>query len=432
MKEILRKEIMPNVRLTHLQTDKFKTGVFSATILTGLDRENASKNALLPYVLRRGTALHNDMDSIAALLDDAYGAVIEPVVRKKGETHCIGFYADFADDFFLNGKESVLEKVIGLTAEIMTAPATKSGTLLHEYVDGEKNRLLDELEAQVNDKRSYVLSRSLELMCAKENYGINRLGRESQIKKVTAAGLTKHYRRLIAGAPIELFYCGSAGYDRVENAVLEAFAALPRTGFIPIPQTEILTRPVKSEPRVFIDRMDVGQGKLVIGFRMGEAALHPNHPAVLVFNALYGGAPTSKLFVNVRERMSLCYYASSQIDRHKGVMLVSSGIEFNKYEVAKNEILAQLEAIKDGDISEAELESAKKTVMNAYKASMDSQSSLEGTYLDNCLSDIRYSPDVMAALVYDVTKKDVMDVAAGVCADAVYFLTGNGGDTDES
>ena len=124
MKEILRKEIMPNVRLTHLQTDKFKTGVFSATILTGLDRENASKNALLPYVLRRGTVLHNDMDSIAALLDDAYGAVIEPVVRKKGETHCIGFYADFADDFFLNGKESVLEKVIGLTAEIMTAPAT--------------------------------------------------------------------------------------------------------------------------------------------------------------------------------------------------------------------------------------------------------------------------------------------------------------------
>lgn len=432
MREVLRKPIMQNVRLTCLQTDKFKTGVFSVTMLTELTKDNVSKNALLPYVLRRGTARHNNIESIAATLDDLYGARIEPVVRKKGEVQCVGFYADFPDDYFLPGKAPVLEKVIDLTAEMLMAPATKSGLLLNEYVSGEKQQLLDEIRSVLNNKGAYAVARLTELMCSKENYGLDRLGKESFIKKITASALTKHYRKLIASAPLELFYCGSADPQRVESAVLTSFASLPRSGAADIPQTKIVTEPAKTEMRIFEDKMDVTQGKLAIGFRMGESMMRPDYPAILVFNAIFGGSATSKLFANVRERLSLCYYANSSVDKHKGVMIVSSGIEFDKYKAAEDEIFAQLEAVKNGDISDGELASAKKTVINALKTSMDSLSALESLYLDNCIADIQFSPEIMAGLVDAVTKEDVVKIASGIKADSVYFLTGNGGIKNEN
>ena len=147
---------------------------------------------------------------------------------------------------------------------------------------------------------------------------------------------------------------------------------------------------------------------------------------MMVFNALYGGAPTSKLFKNVRERLSLCYYASSQIDRHKGIMTVSSGIEFAKFDAARDEIFAQLEEIKNGDVSEEELQSAKKTVINSLRSAMDQPVALEGMYLDNVISDIQLSPEIMAGLADDVTKDDVVEIASKIKADSVYFLTGKG------
>ncbi len=417
---------MQNVRLTCLQTDKFKTGVFSATLLTELDRENVSKNALIPYVLRRGTARYTGLESIAAALDDMYGAQIEPVVRKKGEVQCIGFYADFPDDYFLPGKEAVLEKAIGLTGEMLIAPATKSGILLNEYVSGEKERLADEIRAASNDKGRYAKKRLIELMCSRERYGLDKLGKENLVEKITAQALTKHYRKILQSAPLELFYCGSASPDRVERAVEEAFAGLSRSGDIAFPVTDVVIEPIKAETRQFEEEMDVGQGKLVIGFRMGENMLAPDYPAMMVFNALYGGAPTSKLFKNVRERLSLCYYASSQIDRHKGIMTVSSGIEFAKFDAARDEIFAQLEEIKNGDVSEEELQSAKKTVINSLRSAMDQPVALEGMYLDNVISDIQLSPEIMAGLADDVTKDDVVEIASKIKADSVYFLTGKG------
>ena len=162
--ETVRKEILPGVWLTALENDKFKTGCLSISLLTQLDRETAAMNALIPYVLRRGSRNHTDMQALATELDGLYGSYIEPVVRKIGEIQCIGFLASFADDKYLPNGSGVFESIANLCGEILLAPCTKGGLLLPEYVDSEKEKLLDSIKSRLNDKRSWALQRLIDVL----------------------------------------------------------------------------------------------------------------------------------------------------------------------------------------------------------------------------------------------------------------------------
>ena len=177
--------------------------------------------------------------------------------------------------------------------------------------------------------------------------------------------------------------------------------------------------------------MAVSQGKLVMGFRLGESMEEPDVAALYVFNACFGGGTTSKLFANVRERLQLCYYASSLVDTHKGILLVSSGIEFDKYEAVRDEVLAQLAAMAKGEMSDEELESARKGVASELRAMTDSQGELEGFYLTQALDGLEYGPLELAELVEDVTREQVAAIAADAECDMIYFLKGDGASDEE-
>lgn len=425
---VITELILPNVVLTCLQTDKFKTGCLSVNLLAPLSRETASKNALIPMVLTRGTATLPDMEAIATRLDSLYGARIKPVLRKKGEIQVLGLYADFADEAFLPDKGSLLEEVSALVGEMLLMPRTHGGLLLREYVESEREKLLELIRGRINDKRGYSLFRLFEQMCAMEAYAVDKLGSESEAEGITAQELTRHYHALLASAPVEVFYCGSADAKRVKTAVLAALSALPRSDEEPDLGTDIRMNTLEENTRYFEDELQVTQGKLAIGFRLGDCMEDPNPAAIKVFNAVFGGSPTSKLFMNVRERLSLCYFASSVLDLHKGIMAVSSGIEFDKYDAALGEIFAQLEAVKNGDISDYELSAAKSAVASDYRTIEDSPGALEDFYLNQALIGPDCSPAELAALAEEITSKEVVEIARGVSCDAIYFLRGERGD----
>lgn len=422
--ELTTELILPDVILTCLQTDKFKTGCLSLNLLCPLSRETASKNALIPFVLRRGTATFPDMTAISCHLDSLYGARISPLVRKKGEIQAIGFYADFADDSFIPGSAKNLENVATLLGEMLLLPNTKGGLFRREYVESEKEKLLEKLRGRINDKGAYSTQRLMELMCSMENYSVHALGDETQAENITPSSLTKHYHELLSSCPVELFYCGSADFSRVKSALLQAFSGLPRGGEAPDLGTDIRMNSLEAEPRIFREEMQISQGKLAIGFRLGDSMEEPDTAVLRVFNALYGGCVTSKLFMNVREKLSLCYYASSNLDLHKGIMAVSSGIEFDKYDAALSEIFAQLEAVKAGNFTAEELDSAKISLINYYRAISDSPTALEDFHLNRALIGPDCAPEEMAALVEDVTAAQVISAASCVECDAVYFLCG--------
>lgn len=416
--------ILPNVVLTCLTTDKFKTGCLSVNLLTPLDRETASLNALIPAVLCRGTATLPDMAAISAKLDSLYGARIRPLVRKKGEVQAIGLYADFADEAFLPAGTNILEEMVALVSEMLLLPRTHGGLFLREYVESEREKLLEQIRGRINEKRSYSVRRLYELMCSMEDYATDKLGSETAAESITPHELTRHYQQLLADAPVEIFYCGSVEPARVKAAFLTALAALPRSDEEPDIGTDIRMNALEAEPRYFEEELQVTQGKLAIGFRLGECMLEPDTAAIKVFNALYGGSVTSKLFMNVREKLSLCYFASSWADLHKGILTVSSGIEFDKYDAALAEIFAQLEAVKNGEFTAEELEAAKRSVAGDYRIVSDSASALENFYLDQALIGPDCAPDELAALAGEVTAEDVSAIARGIECDAIYFLRG--------
>ena len=431
MHTVHTRSVFPGIGLTCVKTDKFKTGCLSINLISSLRRATAASAALLPQVLRRGTKELPDMERIASALDELYGARIEPTLKKKGELQCIGFYADFPDDRFIPEAGGVLEKTISLTGGMLLSPVMRGNLLLEDYIDSEKKNLIDDIRAGINDKRGYAIDRLLEEMCANEAYGINKLGSEAEARAITPESLTAHYHEQLKNSRIEIFYCGSAEPERVESALRSALLGLSERSGINTPQTEIVLYPPDNSPKIIKETLDVSQGKLAVGFRLGKAMKDaPDYPAMMVFNAVYGSSVTSKLFLNVREKLALCYYAGSALDKHKGVMIVSSGIDFSKYQTALDEIIAQLGHIKNGDVSDIELLSAKRTVITAIKSAMDRPSGLLELYFDSLIAAERYDPEKLCEMIEKVTPDNVVETAGEIETDTIYFLTGEGGVDD--
>ncbi len=424
MLPITERILAPGVTLRAVQTQKFKTSMLAVTFLEPLDGKTASLNAVLPRVLRRGTSACPDMESLSAALDELYGGSIEPIVRKKGEVQCIGFWGSFLDDAFVPPGTRLLEPAAALLGQLVLDPAGEDGAFLPEYVESEKDNLIDKIRGEINDKLQYSLSRLRESMCAGEAYGVNRLGSEETAAAITGTQLWTRYQEILRTAPVYLYYCGSAGIDRVEAAFRSAFSTLPQGERRAVPDTRLIPAPAGPVRRIS-ESMDVTQGKLVLGFRTGKRYQTVEEvAAATLFNAVYGGSTNSKLFLNVREKLSLCYFASSALAMSKGVMLVYSGVEFANFQKAEEEILAQLQACRDGEIDAGELEAARLYSVSAFRTTLDAQGRLEEYWLNRYFSGTGFTPEELAEAISRVTLDEVVAVAGDIRLDTIFTLKG--------
>lgn len=416
-----RMELLPGVYLRVFQTDKFKTDYLSLSFVRPLTANEAPHAALLPSLLLRGTRSYPDIRSISTFLDAHYGASIGTMVRKKGEIQTTGFYADFLDERLLPAGEQVFEPMMDFLGELLFCPCMENGLFSPDAMEGEKRNLLDTIDWTLNDKRSYAVTRMLETMCKDEAYGIPRLGTREAAEAITLQSISDYYRDLLAHSRLELFYMGHRKPDDVAAALAKMLAPLPRDCFVPLPEVGCGSC---GETRTVEEVLDVTQGKLCMGFRSGITSASPRYPAFILLNAVFGAGPTSKLFMNVREKMSLCYYASSSINSFKGIMIVSSGIEFANYELAKSEILRQLDACVQGDITDEELENARRSVLSSFRASLDSPGRMEDHSLSCAINGKDVEIEALMAQIAAVTPAQVQEAAACLKLDTVYFLKG--------
>ena len=413
-----RREIMQDVFLTYLPAQRFKTSRMTVQLIAPLQRETAAANALLPAVLRRGTVRCPDMESLSAALDTLYGANIDYTVRKKGERQCVGFAAGFIDDAFTPHGEKLLEPVSAMLGELLLDPVTHGGRFLSSYVESEKANLIDAIRGLKNDKRDWADIRLMQEMCAGEPYSVLRLGDEETAGRITNQSLYVHGQELMASSRVEVIYCGSAEAQRVEDAVLTALAALPRGAQTALPEVQRIQAP--DTPRRIVETMDVTQGKLAMGYRCSS----DDYPAMVLANLIFGGTSNSKLFLNVRERLSLCYYASSSYARSKNILTVSSGVETADCERAEAEIGRQLQAVQQGDWEDWEQEGALQAIRASLLSLSDSQGALENFYLGQIAAGVEETPEELAAALEQVTKERIVAAAQTVKPDTVYFLRG--------
>lgn len=423
MGSMQRSKIKEGVYLTSIPTTKFKTSCLGLNFVLPLDAAAAPYCAILPYVLRRGTQTLPDMQKISSRLDELYGARIEPTVRKKGEAMCFGFVCDAIDGRFTDPVRPVCE-VISLAMDMIFRPALENGRFADAYLESEKSNLLDRIDAQINDKRVYAVKRLYEIMCEGEPFSVSDTGGRAEAGGITGESLFDFYRCVLASAPLEIYYSGAEPPSVIESALLSGLCGTQVKSIARLPG---INSKMPAEPKTVCEEMNVAQGKLAMGFRTGTTITDVDYPALLVANAVFGSGTSSKLFVNVREKLSLCYYASSTIEKIKGLMTISSGIETENFETAKDEILRQVDDVKNGKISPDELTAAVNTLRSILTSMSDSHMQSEDYHLAQAVSGVSGGIPELAAAIEAVGVADIARVFTKLRLDTIYFLKGNGG-----
>jgi len=407
------------LRLHVLPTKRFKT--FAIALYAGipLDEATVTDTALIPFVLRRGTARTPETIAFRERLDDMYGAGFGFDIYKRGDAQIVQFRLDVIHDDFVPAKESLLQAALQLLGEVVTDPVTEDGAFRSKYVDAEKLTLQKRLQAIINDKIRYAAERCLEEMCAGEPYRLHPLGKLEDLAGITAESLYERFRRWLSEASFDLYVAGDTTMDEVRTMVVEAFRL---EGGAPSSYARSVLRRREGDVRTVVERMDVGQGKLNMGLRADVGYGDDRYPAALMYNGILGGYPHSKLFLNVREKASLAYYAASRYDGHKGIVTIQSGIEIANYERAVAIIREQLEAMKAGSISELELSQTRAMIANHLREIQDSAFEMIGFDFNTVLSARERTVDGLLAEVARVDAAAIAGVAGGVELDTIYFL----------
>lgn len=416
---VTKMEIKAGLTVNVINTDRFKTNYFSISFALPITKETAPLSALLPKVLMRGCEKYPDMEQISKRLDDLYAADLYPRVFGRGETQFFGLAAGMLKNRFAQDGTDIEAGVFELFEQLLFHPLLENGVFKKEVVENEKKQIISRIRAQKNDKRRYALKRCEEEMCAGEPYGVPTFGYEEDVEKITPESLYAFYRTVLSQARCVVFFVGHTDTKQLKSRLEALFAA-----YQPAPPAPYTCEVLRTAGKVkeVTDRMAVEQSKLTLGFRTGTILADGNWHVFSVFLEIFGLSPSSKLFLNVREKLSLCYYCSCSAEPHKGIMLVYSGIAAENKERAQAEILTQLKAIQQAQITDTELKTAKLAVINAYRSLPDSPASLEGWYTGRALSGLDTSPEDCIALVETVTKEEVAQVAQKITLDTIYFM----------
>ncbi len=418
MNPIKRSKIADGVYFSSVQDNRFKTMKISANIIVPLSEKTASENALLCGVLSRSSKAYPDFTKLSRKLSSLYGADLGVSVRKAGDCQLITISASGIDDRYTLTGESVAKELSNLLCDVIFEPNLNGEAFVEVEVEQERRQLLDLIDSEFNDKRIYANGQLVKNMCANEVFGIKRYGTAENLKQATPQSLYKAWKELLNTAVFEIMYIGDSPADKAMQVFESAFADISRT-----PAT-LNTEVVRSadEAKHISEEMELSQSKLVMGFRTGIAIPDNEVNATRLMCAILGGTANSKLFCNVREKQSLCYYCASRYDKTKGIMTVDSGVEGDNIEKAEKGILKEIADMQNGIISDFEIDSTKMAVINSFYTSNDTVSGIESWYANQLFDGKFKTIEELSDEINAVTKEEIVNAAKKLTLDTVYVL----------
>ena len=411
------------MRVTRLTTNKFKNNEIAVFLEVPLRRETITKNAILPAVLKRGSANYTSQLEIGKVLENMYGASFNAGVEKTGESLILKFYIESLCDEYIKEKANLAEESIKLLFDIIFNPYVQNNSFSEEYVSQEKKNLADIINSRSDDKRVYAVNRCIEEMFKGEPYGLYKYGYAEDLKDITAKSLYEYYLKMlkeckmyviINGKEAENITIPQTHYDIEELKTIVDTSKKENQNQKKIEQTNHN----QSEEKTVTEELDVTQGKLMIGLDVDS----DNKFAASMYNVVLGGSANSKLFQNVREKASLAYSASSSYIRRKNAIIIKTGIELKNYEKTLSIIKAQLQDMKDGKITDDEVKSAKQLATSSLKMIPESQDETITFSLDQDMYGENLTVEEYIKKVEAVTKEQIIDVANKVKINTIYYL----------
>ncbi|MGG4264884.1 EF-P 5-aminopentanol modification-associated protein YfmF [Peribacillus simplex] len=406
-------------KLHVVRTDKYKTNTLVLKMKAPLTKEDVTYRALLPYVLQSNTSKYPTTPELRSYLDDLYGAGFYVDVVKKGEYQIISFTIDIVNEKFLSDSTPLLEKAFGLLSEVIFNPKKNGEAFDPKTVSNEIRSLKQRIQSISDDKMRYSATRLVEEMCKNEPYALEASGNLQDLETITPESLFTYYKKMLTEDEIDLYVIGDIGESEV-GALADKYVSLKER--VPVSLTRITGKEVEKEKEI-IENSDVKQGKLNIGYRTHVAYGDPDYYALQLFNGIFGGFSHSKLFMNVREKASLAYYAASRLESHKGLLMVMAGIDNANYKQALEIIHEQMKEMKQGNFSEEVLSQTKAVVKNQLLETIDVSRGLVEILYHNVIFGKDISLDEWFEKIERTTKEEIVAVGQKVQLDTIYFLT---------
>lgn len=418
--DFVKTDIDSGISLISVNASRFKTNETAVSLALPLKAETASANALFINLVSRRSAEYKTLPELNRKLAGLYGASLAAAVSKVGESQVLELGITSLDDRFSLDGESISLECIKLLTDLLFEPRLdENGLFFAEDVESEKRILIEKIEAEENEKRTYVLRQAEKAMFKNEPYGVNRYGTVDDIKMLTPAYVTAAWRNALEGACIMATVVGDADADRAVDCISGAFKNIKRH-YEPLPDAVFV--PSCNKVSEHTERIDVKQGKLILGYRVNLKPDDELTAAMRSFCDIFGGGPYSKLFANVREKLSLCYYCSARYTRLKSMIMIQCGCNEENMDKAVAEITAQLQAIKNGDFEE-EFNSSKIALTDAIMSVNDSPEAIEAWYAAQIADSAVKSPEISAAENNAVTMQQVQKCAELLTLDTVYKLS---------
>lgn len=416
-----------NIHFIH--TKKFKTVSIVAKLRAPLHKKTITKRALVPYLLNQGTKSYPSEKELQSKLDELYGANLSIDGTKKGDYHIVSFRLDVANEKFIDNEKTIIDEALQLLHDVIFNPNVNNDMFPEEQFNREKEMLKNEIRSIVDDKMAYSNLRLIDEMYKGNPYSIHVQGYEEDLNKLTSKDVYDYYKDMLHKDAFDIYVLGYFNEDYVVNKMNELFSRPHAKPYKDVESTMIKNTKQTNE---VIEKEPVNQAKLHIGYTTDCTFKDDNYFALHILNGLFGGFPNSKLFVNIREKNSLAYYASSRLESHKGLLIVYCGIEGENYEKAKQIIDIQMKELKAGQFTESELEETKELVISQLRETLDHPQGIIELLYQQVLGDKKLSPNEFIENISNVTKEDVINVAQAINEHTVFLLKNESSDTDET
>jgi len=426
---ILRRPLAQGVSFSALRDPKFKLNRLSVHFIVPLREETASDYAMLSLLLRKGCRSCPDFTQLNRKFDWLYGADLSTDVLKIGANQIVTFSVTTIDDRYTIGGERLVFECAQMLRELLFEPLIEDGTFDADSFEVERRYLIDTIEAEIKDKRAWAVAECTRLMGRGDPASLRKYGSLEGARKTTPQSAAAAWHTLIDTAGVEIFFIGSGDPSDAERVFADAFADRPAPcRYLP---PRIVARAESVQEHT--EYLQVVQSKLVLGFRTGERPPIGEQAAIRLAVAVLGGTPSSKLFLNVREKRSLCYYCAARYSRISAVMLIDSGIEHANIAAAREAILHELDDLRAGRFDDDTMKFTVLQMIGALKSVSDSAGASEDWYLNRILLGEMSTPQEEIEALQRVTRDDVVAAAQKITLDTVYLLTEKqGGGADDN
>ena len=415
------KQIKEGIKLHLIKNERFKTNLIAIFLTMPLERENITKNAMIPIILRRGSKNMPTQEDISKKKEEMYGAIFDCGIEKKGENHILKFYLESINDEFLpENQGKILKESIDKLLEIVFNPLVENEEFNRQYIEKEKINLKQIIEGRADNKSRYALDRCIEEMYKNTNYALYKYGYIEDLEKIDAKNLYTNYKKIIEQCNIDIYVSGIVD-EEIINYIEENINLKNINDRKSILKKYEIEQEKQIEEKTIFENLDVNQGKLIMGLKVPMQAEDKQYDTI-IYNSILGGSANSKLFQNVREKASLAYTANSSYIRMKNTICINCGIEFTNYEKAVEIIKTQLEEMKNGNFSEEDVENAKRGYIAAIKSIEDEQDTEIMYYFGQEFTNIKLDIKGYEDRISKVKKEDIVEMAKIVKINTIYFL----------